>query len=152
MKTFIINRYLLLIIVLGCQPFSGISQAVTPDKLTESFFLKYESNPAEALDYIFSTNKWMAVNAEAVDNLKKQLIDLAALVGEYYGFEKIAEKRLGNSLMIQIYMIKYDRQPLRFVFKYYKPQDNWVIHNFCFDDKIDEDLEEEMKELYLGGK
>ncbi len=46
---------------------------------------------------------------------------------------------------IVICLVKYERQPLRFIFKYYKPQNDWRILNFSFDENVDEALEEIMK-------
>ncbi len=44
-------------------------------------------------------------------------------------------------MKVAIYTVKYDRQPLRFVFKYYRPADQWRLQDFRFTDSFDEDLE-----------
>ncbi len=80
-----------------------------------------------------------------VENVKSQLLNFTGLVGDYYGYEKITEKSLGESLKLVSYIIKYDRQPIRFTFLFYKPKDVWKIQNFKFDDNLDAEIEESAK-------
>ncbi|WP_162633264.1 hypothetical protein [Echinicola strongylocentroti] len=121
------------------------------NELTEKFFKKYETNTDEAFDYIFGTNKWMGENKDGTEKVKFQLREYANLMGEYIGFEKLYEKSVGESLKVSVYLVKYDRQPLRFIFKYYKGRDKWKLFNLKFDENIDEELEEIMKYEYLVG-
>lgn len=37
-------------------------------------------------------------------------------------------------------MIKYDRQPVRFQFIFYKPSDKWQLQDFRYDDDLDTEL------------
>lgn len=121
------------------------------EELTAKFFKMYESNTDEAFDFIFGTNKWMAENRDGTQKVKFQLREYSKLMGEYIGFEKISEKSLGKSLKVSVYLVKYDRQPLRFIFKYYKGKDTWKLFNIKFDENIDEELDEIMKYDYLNG-
>ena len=115
----------------------------TINEITNEFFKVYEKNPQKAVDYIFSTNNWMSKEKNYdVENVKSQLSNFIGLVGNYYGFEKITEKSLGESLKLVSYIIKYDRQPIRFTFLFYKPKDVWKIQNFKFDDNLDAEIEE----------
>jgi len=119
------------------------------DELTESFFTEFKSDTDKAFDNLFGTNKWMMENKDGATKVKYQIRENASLVGEYMGYEKIGEKSLSESLKIAVYLVKYERQPFRFVFKYYKPKDKWMIFNFSYDESIDDDLEEMMKYDYL---
>lgn len=74
-------------------------------------------------------------------NLKYQLHETQKLLGEFRGFEKISEQQLGGSLKQVICMVKYDRQPFRFKFHFYKPKEEWVALNFYFDDDFSEEFE-----------
>lgn len=116
------------------------------NEITNEFFKVYEKNPQKAVDYIFSTNNWMSKEKNYdVENVKSQLLNFTGLVGDYYGYEKITEKSLGESLKLVSYIIKYDRQPIRFTFLFYKPKDVWKIQNFKFDDNLDAEIEESAK-------
>ena len=120
------------------------------EALINQFFKIYEKSPQEAVSYIFSTNKWILErNKDGIENVKTQLTSFLGLVGNYYGYEKITEKRLGDTYKLVSYMIKYDRQPVRFTFIFYKPEDKWQLQNFQYDDNLDEELKESGKVFRL---
>lgn len=69
------------------------------EEIITKFFVSYEKSPVEAVDYIFGTNKWMMErNKDGIENIKTQLTSFLGLVGEYYGYEKIADESVGKSL------------------------------------------------------
>ncbi|GAA4292956.1 hypothetical protein [Aestuariibaculum suncheonense] len=122
----------------------------TPQEITDTFFKTFKNEGAsKAIDELYKSNSWITRNADAISNLKSQLEGLNKdYVGEYYGNEKINSKSLGSSFVHLSYMAKYDRQPLRFIFQYYKPKDTWMIYSFSFDAKISEELAESAKIYY----
>ncbi|MBL7935603.1 MAG: hypothetical protein JNM51_07325 [Bacteroidia bacterium] len=118
----------------------------TTEEITDEFFKTYEKSPQKAIDYIFGTNKWMMDrNKDGIDNIKTQLTSFLGLVGDYYSYEKITEKSVGISYKLVSFMIKYDRQPVRFTFVFYKQKDKWQVQNFQYDDNLDDELEESGK-------
>lgn len=127
--------------------FTASLQAQNSEKdIPEKFFTIFENDPLKAIDYVFSTNKWMERNIDGIENLKNKYKDLLPLIGEYYGYEKITEKNVGENLVLISYLLKYDRQPIRFTFVLYRPDKTWQIQNFNFDDNIDDELEEAAKQ------
>ena len=121
------------------------------EELTSKFIKMYEKDTDSAFDYIFGTNKWMGENKDGTEKVKFQLREYANLMGEYIGFEKLTEKSLGESLKVSVYLVKYERQPLRLIFKYYKAKNEWMLYNLKFDENIDDELDEIMKYDYLNG-
>ena len=118
----------------------------TTEEITDEFFKTYEKSPQNAVDYVFGTNKWMIDrNKDGIENVKTQLASFLGLVGDYYGYEKITEKSVGESYKLVSYMIKYDRQPVRFTFVFYRPKDKWQVQNFQYDDRLDDEIEESGK-------
>lgn len=118
----------------------------TPEEIIDKFFTEYENVGAdEALDNLYATSEWMGRNQDATQNVKSQLANLQSLVGTYYGREFITKKSVGKSLSLYSYLVKYDRQPLRFTFEFYKPNDKWTIFGFSFDENLDDELEEAAK-------
>lgn len=111
-----------------------------PMVIAEKFFNTYRSDNNAALDYIFSTNRW--INKTDVASVKDKLNSLISQLGRYQGEELVTKKRIGKNYVLYLYMIKYDRQPIKFLLTFYKAKDFWQLQNFEFDP----DLETELKE------
>jgi hypothetical protein len=142
-------KTLLQIATLLCASFmmtNGLAQN-TPDDLVKKFFSDYSTlGSAKAIDNAYATNPWMTDAGEAIENLKTKLGELTKdFVGEYNGYEPIGIKWLGKAYVTKSYMAKYDRQPIRFTFHFYKPKDKWVLYAFLFDSDISEEMDEAMK-------
>ena len=135
---------ILTVISLACMiSFSPVSAQNSTRDITDKFFSLYADDPGNAIEYGFSTNKWvMEKNMAAVENVRLKLLNLITLIGDYRGYEMINEEIIGESLKLQSYMMKYDRQPIRFTFIFYRPADSWVVQNFQYDAKLTDELEE----------
>jgi hypothetical protein len=121
-----------------------------PQKIIDEFFKLYkEKNSDAALDYVFGTNKWMNESKDQIDNVKFKLNSTLKQLGEYQGYDLITKKVVGEHLSLFTYMVRYDRQPLRFSLLFYKPNTQWRLHNFSYDDNIDEELGEASKAYRL---
>lgn len=128
---------------------STLFAQTTYKEITDKFFSIYSKDPIKAVDYAFSTNKWFDRKEDATTNLKNKLKNLIDLCGEYYGYEELTQKSAGTSLLIVTFIIKYEREPLRFTFLLYKAKDIWRVNNFSFDEDIDTELEEAAKAYRL---
>ncbi len=110
-------------------------------KIVDNFFSKYkDSSPSDAIDYIFGTNK--SFMPEQIAELKNKLTTTTLAVGAFNGTEQITIKRTSPSLVFYSYLVKHDKQPLRFTFIFYKPKEQWILYKFKFDDQVDTELEE----------
>ena len=126
----------------------------TPKDIVDKFFTEYKADGGSiALDNLYSNNEWMSRATDAITNLKQQLATLNEdYVGQYYGYELIVEKRLSDSYLLMSYLVKYDRQPIRFTFQFYKPDNVWRTQSFKYDGTIDDEIEESAKVYYLDLK
>ena len=126
---------------------SGLYAQNTPKEIAEQFFDDYVKDGASAaLDNLYFTNKWINRSADAVTNLKSKMEGLNLdFVGEFHGYEMLAEKKLGQSYVLLSYLAKFDRQPIRYIFQFYKPNDQWVVYSFKYDSSIDSEIEEAAK-------
>jgi hypothetical protein len=116
------------------------AQEQMPTNISKKFFEVYAAKPMDAIDYIFSG---MTLNKQVKDDItaiKKNLKVTIDQGGAYNGYELITEKSVGSTLKLMSYMAKYDRQPVRFIFIYYKPKDVWKIYTFQFNTNLDEEL------------
>ncbi|MGB1308027.1 MAG: hypothetical protein ACPG6B_03895 [Oceanihabitans sp.] len=132
--------------------FSTISFAQNkPEEIVAKFFTEYQNEGAsKALDNLYSNNKWMNRKTDAITKLKQQFGTLNEdYVGKYYGYELIVEKKLSNSYILLSYLVKFERQPIRFTFQFYKPDNEWLTQSFKYDGNIDEEIEESAKVYYL---
>lgn len=111
-------------------------------KILTEFFSIFETSPMKAFDYAFSTNKWLEQNVEGIEAVKSKFKELLPMIGDYYGYEIIAQKNAGINLKLVSCLLRYDRQPVRFIFLFYKPKDKWQVQNFNWDIDVDDDLKE----------
>jgi hypothetical protein len=121
-----------------------------PQNLIDEFFKLYKEKSSDAaLDFIFSTNKWMDGSKDQIENVKFKLNSTLKQLGEYQGYNLITKKTLGEHLSLYTYLVRYDRQPLRFSLLFYNPNNQWRLHNFSYDDSMDEELSEASKAYRL---
>lgn len=121
-----------------------------PQKLIDEFFNLYKNKGTnEAIDYIFSTNKWMKDSKDQIESVKIKLNGTLKQIGDYNGYNLITIKTLGDHLSLYTFMVRYDRQPLRFSLLFYKPQEQWRLQNFSYDASIPDELEEASKAYRL---
>ena len=118
-------------------------QNTTVESLLNTFFEEYKKSPETAVENLYKNNVWTSRSTDDILNLIKQIASLNEdFVGKYCGYEFIQKKQLNNSLVVLSYMVKYERQPLRFNFKFYKPKDEFIFFSFKFDSNVDDELEE----------
>ncbi|MDP9077603.1 MAG: hypothetical protein M3O71_09300 [Bacteroidota bacterium] len=110
--------------------------------LVNTFFKKYkEDGTSLAIDYLFGTNKYFT-NTAGINQLKAKLDSLRQGIGLFLGKDLIVQKNASNSLVFYSYLVKHEIQPIRFTFIFYKPQNDWVLYRFKYDDQMDIELED----------
>jgi len=144
------NKLLMSLLIIMTLTISVNSQN-TPHSIIEKFFNDYKNKGAEiAVEEMYATNPWTSRVKDAINNIKTQLARFDKdLVGEYYGYEFLTKKQIGDSFILYSYFLKFDRQFLRLTFQFYKPNNEWRLNSFKFDDSFDEELEESAKIYYL---
>jgi hypothetical protein len=115
-------------------------QVQNPTDISKKFFEIYAAKPMDAIDYIFSDVKKNKQISDDITAIKKNLKMTIDQDGVNNGYELITEKNVGSNLKLQSYMVKYDKQPVRFIFIYYRPKDVWKIYTFQFNTNMDEEL------------
>lgn len=137
------SKFLLTLILIGA---FNLVNAQTPQEMMDSFFKTYqEDKPVEALSELYSHTPWLERIQDDVEKLKTQFRDLKMLVGEYNGHELLYKKNVKECFVLATYLVKYDRQPIRINFQFYKPKDEWILYSFSYDDSFDDDLEKAIK-------
>ena len=119
----------------------------SPEDMVQNFFDKYKSEGSTpALDYLYDLNDWVGNSSDDVIALKNQMKNLTEdYVGKFYGYEHLLDKNLNDCYVLKSYIVKYGRQPLRFTFQFYKPNDKWIFHGFSYDANLTEEVKESAK-------
>jgi len=128
-----------IVLVLSC---SGVAVGEDYGGIPEKFFTYIaEGKTSEAVEYLYGTNEWVAKNSDQVANLKGELSKVGHLVGEYQFHELIVSGKAGSRYAHLVYLVGYERQPLRFEIRVYKPGDEWRFQGVSFDMRITDDIE-----------
>jgi len=118
----------------------------SPQQMIDAFFTAYKKDAGKAVKELYQTNVWTERIKDDIENVANKLNGFTLdYVGKYYGYELITSKKFASSFELYSYLIKYDRQPIRFTFKFYKPDDKWVLYAFQFDDSFSTEIEEAAK-------
>jgi len=127
-----------------------LSAQSSPEDLIRTFFNEYDKNPSKAVEDIYGTNIWTSRIKDGIETMKNEVNKYTIdYVGKYFGYELITQKHFAQSFILYSYMVKYDRQPMRFTFKLYKPNDKWTLFSFKIDSDLDDEIEQAAKLYYL---
>jgi hypothetical protein len=131
-----------ILVALALVLFSGVAFAETYGGIPERFFSYVAQGKADdAIDFLYGTNQWVAKNSDQVINLKMEISKLSGLVGKYTFHELITEEKAGTRYAHLIYLVGYERQPIRFEIKVYKPDNQWRFQGVSFDARVTDDIE-----------
>jgi hypothetical protein len=122
----------------------------SPQDMINNFFATYEKDAGKAVRELYATNKWSERIKDDIDKIVGTVNGFTeSYIGKYYGYEIITTKKLSESFELHSYLVKYERQPIRFIFKFYKPNDKWVLYSYTLDDNLDDEIQEAAKLYYL---
>ena len=116
------------------------AQEQTPADISKKFFEVYATKPMDAIDPLFADVKKNKQVNDDITAIKKNLKVTIDQDGDYNGYDLLTEKGIGTTMKLLSYMVKYDKQPVRFVFVFYKPKDTWKIYTFQFNTNLDDEL------------
>ncbi|MBN2639494.1 MAG: hypothetical protein JXR65_10475 [Bacteroidales bacterium] len=134
-------KKLLLVVIFMLPTYYSFGQTNNDSSLVVSFFKTYEQKGVkQALEYIYKDNIWISASSGISDTITNQLQNVVGQLGNYYGYELIKKAKLGTCYVVYSYLVKYDRQPLRFVFLLYKPNNKWRFQSFNFDGNLGEEM------------
>lgn len=62
---------------------------------------------------------------------------IAPRFGSSLGYELVSSETVGDSLLRLIYIEKTERHVLRWLFRFYKPEEAWIINSLEWDDEVE---------------
>ena len=129
-------KYVLIIAILisGWQ----LKAQQTPESLLKQFFKTYKTQREKAVKDLYATNPWTNNIQADVDKLINVVKGLTPdFVGQYYGYDLLNKKEINENLIKYTYIIYYDRQPLKFVFTFYRVNQKWKLFKFMLNDQLE---------------
>lgn len=140
----------LLFIALVILTISCNKKSQEPISIIENFFYFFEKESVNtALDDIFETNEYMMKHSPSdIEHLKESLLSYISVLGKYHGYEILSQYPVGKSIMHYCCVVKYDTQPIRFNFTFYKSSNTWVLYSFDYDNSVIDELNEMAKYHY----
>lgn len=118
-------------------PGDAVSSEDDYNQIVEQFFAMVEKGEyGPAIDFIYADNPWMSVKSDDVINLRNQFVGLGALVGPYIDRELMHQEVVGDRYVHQWYFVATERQPLVFMFQFYKPAEKFLLFSFAYDGEM----------------
>jgi len=115
----------------------------------EIFFKKIKGgNYQTALKDLLLSNKDIDFTDSSTSALNRQFEDINLYSGKYVDSKLLRKRIVENDISIFAYLVKYQKKFYRFIFIFYKAENQVKIYKFAFDDAMDTELEESLK-LYL---
>ncbi len=83
-----------------------------------------------------------SISKDDVDSLESHLLGQASTIRESYGdaigYVLISKENLKDTLLKEVYIVKYERHLIRWSFIFYKPYDAWILDFFNYDDSVED--------------
>jgi hypothetical protein len=91
-----------------------------PQNLLDSFFKVCENDAGKAVKDLYATDKWTERVKDDIEKIVATVNGFTeSYIGKHNGYEIITTKKFSESFILYSYLVKYDRQPIRFIFKFY---------------------------------
>ncbi|MCC3160322.1 hypothetical protein LJ737_24000 [Hymenobacter sp. 15J16-1T3B] len=118
--------------------------------LVELFFTEYTLlGPEKALEHLYATSAAPQHNQAGFEQQRAELRKLTPEnVGKYCGRQQIRATGLSWNLAATSYLVRFEQQPVRFTFTFYKAQDRWGLYAFTVDTDLAAELAETLKLNY----
>lgn len=121
---------------------SFVFSQTSPQDLVKTFFTIYQTDKEKAVRDLYGSNEWTQTNKKIVDDVVEVVKGLSVInVGKYNGYELIDSKKITPNFEVFSFLLKYDRQPVRFLIKLYKPNQKWILYTFKIDEAIEDGVE-----------
>ena len=142
---------LLVLVSFSCssqQANSKMDNVATP--IIETFFTRIaKGEHGNAITNLMSGNPYINLNDSSVIDLKSKFEMIHSFVGAFKSKSLLKKRTLNESVSAYSYLVKYEKKFYRFFFMFYNNDNKTVIYKFSFDDNLDVELEESLKQYVL---
>lgn len=107
------------------------------DEQIDAFFARLAAGEhAEAVDGLYGASPLAPDLAGQLDELKDQLGEIAAVLGEYLGHERIVLQPLGERFVYAWHVAHFEKRPIQVHFSFYMPRDRWFVFQLAYDQTL----------------
>lgn len=99
-----------------------------------------KGQPKEATDRLLSTNAEASARLDNKLSVQNGLERMKDTLGEFKDFNIVKEKKIGDRIVYVLAFALYEKQPVRFEFIFYKPDEQWLFLNVNFGLQTVEDI------------
>jgi hypothetical protein len=112
-------------------------EAADPKAWAEQFLSVMVGSGAEQAYQLLSQSSSAArSDPDSMIKVRESMIAAGSNFGAAIGFELVGEKRLGLSLALLTYLVKYERNAIIWELDFYRPRTGWNLHKFRFYDNL----------------
>lgn len=112
----------------------GATAPASYQEQIDTFFDKLgRGEHTEAIDGLYAGSPIAAELGGQLEELKNQLGEIATVMGDYLGQERIAVQPLGERFVYAWYVAYFETRPLQVHFSFYKPRDRWLVYQLAYD-------------------
>lgn len=129
----ILRLIVLSLILFG--PTAALRAQAATDYLQEisAFFATIrKGQPKEAAERLLSTNAEAASRLDNKLSVENGLERMKDTLGAFKDFNIVKEKKIGDRIVYVLAFANYEKQPVRFEFIFYKPEEQWLFLNVNF--------------------
>jgi len=137
-----ISRFLVLsfILIISTPTVHAEDGADHLQQISSFFALIKKGQPKEAAEDLLSTNMEASSRMENKLSVENGLERMKDTLGAFKDFNIIREKKIGDRIVYVLAFALYEKQPVRFEFIFYKPEEKWLFLNVNFGLQTVEDI------------
>ncbi len=112
-------------------------ETADPKAWAEKFVgLMVTEGAAQAYRFLETTSFIARSDPAALKGVRQTMIKAGSTFGAAIGFEAAGEKKIGGSILLLTYVVKYERSAIVWELDFYKPKGGWNLHKFRFYDNL----------------
>jgi hypothetical protein len=108
-----------------------------PKAWAEKFFSRMVTEGAEKAFRLLEATSFAAKSdAATLKGIGDTMIKTGSAFGAAIGYEAAGEKKIGGSILLLVYVVKYEQSAIVWELDFYKPRERWDLHRFRFYDNL----------------
>jgi len=126
-----------LLVVSACALAQAARAQPEPTAIADAFLAALEKKEVESgFDALLQHAEFDEAKPQDTMLLKTQVRTLFDLYGKTYGYERVLEKKYGDSLLRLAYLLRFGSSPVVWNFTFYRVGERWTLLHLTFNDQL----------------